>query len=109
MIMLKRGEIKTGRQTIISRAGKKSDHAFSVTYTTTRKFVSYFNRRTFILISQWIAYHVLYHVRKVYVEVKHAALMNPHSKKVIDAVRGRGTIQSHGVSFYLRRISGDTK
>lgn len=104
MVLLKRHEIKTGIPTIVSRMGKESDHIFHGMWGAIRKFISYFNRRTAILIAQWMAYHVLLHTRRVYVEIKHRTLSNPHSKKVLDAVRGKGEIKSHGASFYLRRI-----
>ncbi len=63
------------------------------------------NRKTFIALAQYITFHILYRIRKVYVELKHRALMNPHGKRMIDAIRGRGEINKHGASFYLRRIS----
>ena len=105
MILLKRHEVKTGIPSLVSRLGKGSDQFFHAVWASILKFISYFNRRTFVLIAQWIAYHVLFHTRKVYVEVKHRALSNPHGKKLIDAVRGKGEVKSHGASFYLRRIS----
>lgn len=105
MIFLKSREVKTGRPSVMSRFGRGSDHIFSAVFGGAKKFWSYLNRRTFIALAQWIAFHVLYHIRKVYVEIKHRALLNPHSKKVIDMVRGRGEVRDHGASFYLRRIS----
>lgn len=105
MIVLKRRSIRIGKASLISNLGKKSDHVFYSIRDDVKRFISYFNRRTFILIGQWIAFHVLFHTRKVYVEVKHKALSNPHGKKVIDAVRGKGEVKDHGASLYLRRIS----
>lgn len=105
MVLLKRREVKTGLPSIVSRLGKGSDQFFHTTWNVARKGVSYFNRHTFIMIAQWLAYHVLLRTRNVYVEVKHRALSNPHGKKVIDAVRGKGEVKDHGASFYLRRIS----
>ncbi len=105
MLLLKRAEVKSGRRNIVSRLGRGTDHVFGAVFSTIGRWISYVNRKTFIVIAQWIAFHVLLRIRKVYVEVKSAALANPHSKKVIDAVRGRADVKRHGASFYLRRIS----
>ena len=105
MILLKRREVKTGNPSIVSRMGRGSDHIFHAVFSGFRRGVSYVNKHTFIALAQWLAFHALVPVRKVYVEVKHKALTNPHGKKVIDAVRGKGEITPHGASFYLRRIA----
>lgn len=105
MLLLKRSEVKSGKRNIVSRLGTGTDHVFSAVFSMIGKWISYANRKTFIVIAQWIAFHVLLRIRKVYVEIKSAALANPHSKKVIDAVRGRADVKRHGASFYLRRIS----
>ncbi len=105
MVLLKRRETKTGKQSLVSRLGKGTDHVFHFIFSAGRKGVSYLNRKTFMAIMHWIAYHTLYSIRKVYVELKHRALADPYGKKLIDAVRGRGEIRDHGASFYLRRIS----
>ncbi len=107
MIALKRHEVKTGNASLVSRLGKGSDDIFHAIFGAVRLTISYINKHTFIAIAQWIAFHVLLHIRKAYVEVKHRALINPHSKKVIDAVRGRGEVKHEGASFYLRRISAE--
>ena len=107
MILLKRREVKTGNPSLISRMGRRSDNLFHDIYSTGAAVIAYINKHTFIAIAQWMAFHVLVHVRKVYVEIKHRTLSNPHGKKVIDAVRGRGHVTDHGASFYLRRISAD--
>ena len=107
MILLKRREFSTGKKSIISRIGTGSDRLFNQIFMTVKQGVSYVNRKSFIVITQWVAFHILLRTRKVYVEIKHQALLNPHAKKVIDAVRGRGQIQNHGASFYLRRISSN--
>jgi len=109
MVVLKRHELRTGRPTVVSRMGRGTDHIIHNAYGKTRYAVSHFNRRTALLFVQWIAYHVLFQIRKVYVEIKHKALANPHTRKVVDAVRGRGEIKNHGASFYLRRIAADDK
>lgn len=85
--------------------GKKSDHIFHAFFSGISKSISYVNKHTFIAVAQWITFHILVRVRKVYVEVKHQTLANPHGKKMIDAVRGRGEVKDHGASFYLRKIA----
>ena len=107
MLMFKRREIMTGKQSVVSQVGAGSDHVFQAVFGTVRQGLSYVNRRTFIMIAHWIAYHVLKGVRHVYVEIKSQTLANPHGKRLIDAVRGRGEVKAHGASFYLRRISAD--
>lgn len=107
MIWGKSREISKGKISFFSRIGTTSDHFFKRSFFAIKKTVGYFNRKTFIALTQWIAFHILLRIRKVYVELKHKALMNPHSRKVVDAVRGRGNIQNHGASFYLRRIASD--
>ncbi|MDE2041245.1 MAG: hypothetical protein KGI59_02595 [Patescibacteria group bacterium] len=105
MLLLKRHEISSGHATVVSRLGKRSDEMFLTIFASVKRAISYLNRRTFIHIAEWLAYHVLYHVRAVYVEIKARALQNPHSKKVIDAVRGRADVNPAGASFYLKRIA----
>ena len=107
MVLFKRQEVMTGRQSVVSRVGAGSDHVFQAVFTSARHALSYVNRRTFIMLAHWIAYHVLFNVRRVYVEVKSQALATTHGKKLLDAVRGRGEVKSDGASFYLRRISAD--
>jgi hypothetical protein len=105
MIVFKRHEVKTGKQSIFSKLGAGSDHIFHAVFDAVRMSISYINKHTFIALAQWITFHVLVHTRKVYVEVKHRTLANPHGKRMIDAVRGRGEVKDHGASFYLRKIS----
>jgi hypothetical protein len=105
MILWKRHELKTGHPSLVSRLGQGSDHIFHAFFSGIRQGISYINKHTFIALAQWMAFHALVPVRKVYVEIKHKALTNPHGKKVLDAVRGKGEITSHGASFYLRNIA----
>ncbi|MBU6426939.1 hypothetical protein KGQ27_01735 [Patescibacteria group bacterium] len=105
MVWLKGHELRTGRPTVVSRLGRGSDHFFITVYLAIRRAVSYVNKHTFIALVQWVAFHILLRVRRVYVEIKHRILQNPHGKRMIDAVRGRGEIKHHGASFYLRRIA----
>lgn len=109
MVLLKHRESKTGHPTILSRLGKGADYTFQGIFSKVRVFISYINRRTFIIIGQLIAFHVLLRIRGVYVEIKHRTLANPHGRKVLDAVRGRGEVKKHGASLYLRRISSRGK
>ena len=105
MILWKRHEVKTGHPSLVSRLGQDSDHIFHSAFSGVHQGISYINKHTFIALAQWLAFRALVPVRKVYVEVKHKALTIPHGKKVMDAVRGKGEITSHGASFYLRKIA----
>ena len=105
MLLSKRRELKNGKPTILSRLGRGTDHIFQNMASSVRNMLSYLNKRTFALLAHWIAFHVLLRIRKVYVEIKLQFISNPHGKKLIDAVRGRGNVKDHGASFYLRRIS----
>jgi len=105
--LFKRRELATGRQSVVSRVGAGSDHIFQAVFMAVRKGLSYFNRRTFTLLAHWVAYHVLFHTRRIYVEIKSQAIASPHGKKLLDAVRGRGEVSTQGASFYLRRISAE--
>lgn len=105
MVWNKRREIRTGHPSMASRLGVRTDHFFQSAFHAVGKVLSYINKHTFIALAQWVAFHILVHVRKVYVQGKHHFISNPHGKKMIDAVRGRGEVKSHGASFYLRRIS----
>src|SRR5690242_18748942 len=67
MFLLKRHEVKTGHPTLLSRLGAGSDHFFKAAFQAVEKGVKYVNRKTFIAMTQWIAYHVLLRVRHVYV------------------------------------------
>lgn len=107
MVLFKRREVLTGRQSVVSRVGAGSDHIFQAVFSAVRRGSSYMNRRTFNLLAHWIAYHILLRVRHVYVEIKAQVLATPQGRKLIDAVRGRGEVKDHGASFFLRRISAD--
>lgn len=105
MIFLKRREINTGKRSPFSKIGDVADHIFLTIFNAFEKSISFVNKHTFMALAHFVAFHVLFRVRKVYVEIKHRFLINPHGKKLIDAVRGKGEIHRHGASFYLRRIS----
>ena len=105
MIMIKRREVLSGQRTNLSSLGYSLDNNLHNLSQRIRLGIRYFNRKTLFAIFNILAYHVLLRVRKIYVEIKHRTLLNPHGKKLIDAVRGRGEVRNHGASFYLRRIS----
>ena len=105
MVLLKRREVLTGQPSLVSRIGAGSDHIFQAVYAAVRHGLSLVNRRTLFALAQWLAFHVLRSVRKVYVELKARFISNPHGKRLIDAVRGRGEISNHGASFFLRHIA----
>ncbi len=105
MIVLKRQESRTGKASILSRLGRGADHFFDSIFSSADRTISYINRHTFIVIGQHVAFHLLLRIRKIYVEIKHRTLENPHGRKILDAVRGRGEVKKHGASLYLKRIS----
>ncbi len=107
MLFFKRREVVSGKESFFSKAGAGSDHVFQAAHSHIRRALSYVNRRTFAALAHWIAYHVLFAIRSVYVEAKAKTLSTQSGKKLIDAVRGRGEVKDHGASFYLRRISAD--
>lgn len=106
MILLKREELKKNTTaTISSNIGMSIEQGLSKIFKQINYFIKLLNKRTFIALLQFFTFHILLRIRKVYVELKHRTLLNPHGKRMIDAVRGRGEIKNHGASFYLRRIS----
>jgi hypothetical protein len=107
MVMLKAREVRTGHPTVTSKIFSGSDHFFSAIFTKFRTVISYANKHTFIAFVQWIAYHILRHIRTWYIELRERAHEYPHTRKVIDAVRGRGEVTKHGSSVYLKRISNE--
>ena len=104
MIVLKRFELSSANSNSSSDVSNIELRLQSI-YNSINKTFQMINKKTFIALAQYITFHILYRIRKIYVELKHRALMNPHGKKMIDAIRGRGEINKHGASFYLRRIS----
>ncbi len=107
MILLKRREVLSGHESFVSKLGQGSDHIFAAFFHGVGRGVSYINKHTFIALAQWVAFHILVHIRTLYVEIKHLWLKNTHTKKVLDMVRGKGEVSKNGASFYLRRISGE--
>ena len=109
MVAFKRHEVKTGTPSFVSRVGAQSDHVFQAIFSVIRRVLAYFNRRTFVALVQWLAFHVLKFFRTLYVEIKHRFISTHHGKKLIDAVRGRGELSDHGASFFLRNIAAEGK
>lgn len=102
MILLKRRELKKDNP---SSDNSAIEHALSKFFKRIQYSLKLINRKTFVALIQFITFHILFRIRKIYVEIKHRTLLNPHGKRMIDAVRGRGEVKNHGASFYLRRIS----
>ena len=107
MVLFKRHEINTGRQSLISKVGAGTDNFFTIVHEGLKRWISFINRHTFAALAHLIAYHILLRVRNIYVEIKDRALKNPHGKKLINAVPGKGEVSNHGASFYLRRIGNE--
>jgi hypothetical protein len=102
MILLKRRELKNNHSSTSDNAIEKT---LSKLFGHIQYSIKLLNKKTFAALVQYITFHILFRIRKVYVEIKHRTLLNPHGKRMIDAVRGRGEVKNHGASFYLRRIS----
>ncbi len=109
MLLLKRREVKTSKPNIISRMFAGTDHIFHAIFSAVQHGLSFVNKHTFIWLAQWVAYHILSHIREWYIKIRVHAHGNPHTKKVIDMVRGRGEVKDHGASFFLKRISNDAR
>jgi hypothetical protein len=107
LLLLKKREFTTGHASFVSKLGFGIDHIIVAVYHKFRQGISYLNKHTFIALAQWVAFHILRHIRKVYVELKHIALQNIHTRKVIYMLRGKTDINKGGASFYLRRIGLD--
>jgi hypothetical protein len=105
MILIKRAEMKNGDLSIADKLESSVEIVLGKIYTKVSNYYKMLNRRTFIALAQFLTFHILLRIRNVYVELKHQTLQNPHGKRMIDAIRGRGEVKNHGASFYLRRIS----
>lgn len=105
MILIKRAEMKNGDISLADKIESSVEVTLSKVYARILVFFKLFNRHTFVALAQFMTFHVLLRIRNIYVEIKHRTLQNPHGKRMIDAIRGRGEVKNHGASFYLRRIS----
>jgi hypothetical protein len=106
MIFIKRAEMKNGELSLADKIESSVEVALSNIYAKIVAYSKLLNRQTFVALVQFLTFHVLLRIRNIYVNIKHRTLQNPHGKRMIDAVRGRGEVKNHGASFYLRRISG---
>ncbi len=106
MIFIKRAEMKNGDLSLADKIESSVEVALSNIYAKIVAYSKLLNRQTFVALVQYLTFHVLLRIRNIYVDIKHRTLQNPHGRRMIDAVRGRGEIKNHGASFYLRRISG---
>jgi queuine/archaeosine tRNA-ribosyltransferase len=110
MIFLKSAEMKSGKKSLLSRAGGTTDHFFHAAYAKVRFTLSHLNKNNGVNFLQWIAYHILSVFHKLFVYIREKAHRHPHSKKVIDMVTGKGEVNQHGgSSFYLKKIAEETK
>lgn len=109
MIILKNAEIKSGKKYFLSRLGDSTDHIVHAAYDKIRFFFGHLNKNNFISSIQWVAYHILSWVRGGYIWIRDHAHSHPHSKKVLDMVRGRVEVKRGAASFYLKRIAEDPK
>jgi hypothetical protein len=108
MIALKARRLRLDARSHFQFVSAKVDHKIRGVFAHVRTFISYFNRKSAVALVQWIAYHILSWARQVYLWFYEKAHAHPHSKKVIDMVRGRGEIDTvGGASFYLKRIAPD--
>jgi hypothetical protein len=106
MIFLKARRLKNDTRSVFSFVSARVDHRFRAIFAEVKTFVSYFNRKSAVALVQWIAYHILSWARKAYIWCYDKAHAHPHSKKVIDMVKGRGDVSNvGGASFYLKRIA----
>lgn len=108
MIGLKSIEMRRGHKFFSTRIAEKSDHIFQAIYNGVRNAIAYINKHNAIALIQVIAYHILSWARSVYLRIQAKAHAHPHSKKVIDMVKGKGEVDKNGgASFYLKKISED--
>ena len=106
MISFKGLELRSGKKSWISRLSDNTNHIVRDYYYSTRKFISYINRKSAVAFLQWIAYHILSWAREAYIWAYKKAHAHGPSKKVIDMVRGKGEVNTNGgASFYLKQIS----
>jgi hypothetical protein len=106
MLYLKARRLKLEVRSNFSFVSEKVDHKIRSVFARVRTFISYFNRKSAVALVQWIAYHVLSWGQKAYMWLYDKAHAHPHSKKVIDMVKGRGEVdETGGASFYLKRIN----
>jgi len=110
MIVLKSIELRSGKKSLFFRMGAGTDHLVYGAYQKIRFVFSHINKHNAVNFLQWIAYHVLSVFHKLFMWVRDKAHRHPHSKKVIDMVKGKIEInQNGGASFFLKKIAEETK
>ncbi len=108
MIGIKAIEIRSGKKSWISSLAELTNENFHDAYRWFRKMISYVNRRSIIMLVQWIAYHILSWAKEGYIWLHNKAHAYPHSKRVLDMVKGKGEVNKNGgASIYLKRISDE--
>ena len=106
MLVLKNRELSMGKQSVIARLGERTDSTFQATWIKVRYYFAHVNATNAIGSVQWLAFHFLTLLKKMYIKLHEFAYGNPHSKKVIDMVKGRGVEHTRGAaSFFLKKIS----
>jgi len=110
MIVLKSIELRSGTKSLFSRMGAGTDHIVYGAYQKIRYSFSHINKHNAVNFLQWIAYHVLSVFHKLFIWIRDKAHRHPHSKKVIDMVKGKIEVnQNGGSSFFLKKIAEETK
>jgi hypothetical protein len=105
MLVLKAVEMRTGKQSVVAKMSAGVDPHVQAVHDTTKDVIRKFNRHTLVASIQWLAVHILSWLRGVYIKLYHLAHRYPHSKKVIDMVRGKGEVnRNNGSSFFLKQI-----
>ena len=105
MLWFKAMELRSGKTNWVLKAVNIMNHKVHDGYVWIKEKIAMINKRTAIVLIQWIAYHILSWARELYIWAHKRAHAHPHSKRVIDMVRGRGEVKKNGgVSFYLRSI-----
>lgn len=108
MLVLKNRELSLGKQSFVARLGSRTDSTVHDVWGKFRYYMAHVNATNAIGSVQWVAFHFLSFLKKMYIKIHEMAYGNPHSKKVIDMVKGRGVEHTRGAaSFFLKKISED--
>ncbi len=111
MLYIKAREVKRGTPSFISKVGNGTDHVVHGVYDRFKFWFDHLDKRTAIGVLQWIAFHVLSWAKNGYEWMHSHAHRNPHSKKVIDMVKGRADnphAHKGAASVFLKRIAKGT-
>ncbi len=105
MIGLKAVELKTGKPSLLSRSSHRFNHIIHDFFVKVRRWVSYINRRSALLLVQYVVAHSIMAVHGSFLYTKKKVNSNPHTKKYVDMITGKGVIKRKGaVSIYLKQI-----